>query len=127
MHHDAARHQLVQRPRDRAVNGEMWERKLLTEHLAVDACNCPANVAKREAWKTLGQVGKLLSHCLYPGAQPHWVTQVAPTHGNYVGNRIPCETRAGHSSIQGSQEVPELLLHFKPCTTAAAHSSETKE
>jgi len=42
------------------------------------------------------------------------------------GTGPPCGTRAGHFSARGSQEVPELLLHFKPCTTPAARSGGTE-
>lgn len=60
MHHDAARHQPVQRPRDRAGNGDtegekaLSEQEVLSEHLEEDACDCPAAVAKGETWKNLG-------------------------------------------------------------------------
>lgn len=70
--------------------------EFLSEHLAGDACDCPATVVKGETWKTLGEGGKLPSHCLHPGTQSEWVTQVAPTGGS----------RARHSPGQHSLCTP---------------------
>lgn len=35
------------------------EQKVLSEHLAGDACDCPATAVKGETGKTLGEGGKL--------------------------------------------------------------------